>query len=105
MANGLSAFGFGSATGSSRVTTVDHRPSPDDPAPSLGPHCRASPLLRAGPPLCPASVLSPLPSSRLGVLPLAAGGPHRSSERPSRSGRQVPTFRTRAWTKLAPPPC
>src|SRR5215831_9127625 len=105
MANDLPAFGLGSLAGSSPNFTVDHQQSPDDPAPSLHPHYRASPLLRAGPPLCPASVLCPSQSSLLGVLPLAAGRPTRSSERPSVSGRQVPTFRTRAWTRLAPPPC
>ena len=38
---------------------VDQRVKLDDPTPSLHPHYRTSSLIRVGPPLCPASVLSP----------------------------------------------
>src|SRR6266508_3323967 len=54
--------GFGALTGSSRPA-VGRRPHPDNPAPSLRPHYQASPLLRAGPSLCPASVRCHLGSS------------------------------------------
>ncbi len=46
-------------------------PGPFAPAPLQGLH----PLLRAGPPLCPASVLCPSRCPPLGVLPLATRGP------------------------------
>ena len=39
--------------------TVDQAIGPDDPTPSLHPHYGTSSLLRVGPPLCLASVLSP----------------------------------------------
>jgi hypothetical protein len=75
--------GFGSLTGSSRHIAVDHRESQDDPPPSLDPHYRASSLPRGGPPLCPASVLSPSRISRLGFsLPRPAAGHNRSTGRP-----------------------
>ena len=51
-------------------------------------HCRYT--QRSAPPL------------RIGTLPLV-GLPLAGS--PFTSERQVPTFRTRAWTGLAPPPC
>jgi hypothetical protein len=38
---------------------VDQKVKLDDPTPSLHPHYGTSSLLRIGPPLCPASVLSP----------------------------------------------
>jgi len=90
--------GFGALTGSSRPA-VGRWPPPDNPAPSLRPHYQASPLLRAGPSLCPASVRCPLQFLLLGVLPLA------TATTLALSGRQVHTFRTSAWTRLAPPLC
>ena len=60
----------GSLTGSSRATPVDHRAArttrPLRSSPITGP----SSLLRDGPPLCPASVLSPSRFPPLGALPL-----------------------------------
>ena len=38
---------------------VDQKIKLDDPTPSLHPHYRTSSLIRVGPPLCPALVLSP----------------------------------------------
>ena len=72
-----------SLTGSSRAIAVDHQASQDDPPPSLHPRYRASPLPRDGPPLCPASVLSPSRISRLGFsLPRTTAGHNRSTGRP-----------------------
>src|SRR4051812_25417832 len=51
-----------------------------------------SPLLRDGPPPCPASVLSPSQFQLLEVLPYA----DRSNTRPDPSRRGVPTFHTGA---------
>src|SRR5215211_75904 len=103
MSNG---FGFGSLTRLLPPTAVDLKASPDDPSPSLRPHYRASPLLRDGPPLCPASVLGPSQLPLLGDLPSATGRrPQPRHWPPAASGRQVPTFRTRAQTTLAPPSC
>jgi hypothetical protein len=84
---------------------VDRRANPDDPSPSLHPHYRASALLRDGPPLCPASLLSPSRFQPLGVLAANGRRDPRSSEPTAAAGRQVHTFRTRARTTLAPPPC
>ena len=67
--------------GSSRPPPVDHQANQDDPSPSLRPHYRASPLLRDGPPLCPASVLSPSQFPPLGVLPPAGRGPTAQASR------------------------
>jgi hypothetical protein len=73
----------------------------DDPSPSLRPHYQASPLLRDGPPLCPATGTQPLAAHhRLRALPLAPGTHPGSVSR-----RQVPAFHARARTKLAPPTC
>jgi hypothetical protein len=103
ISNGL-PFGFGSLTGSSRIITVDHRTSQDDPPPSLHPHYRASQLPRGGPPLCRASVLSPSRFRPLGDLPSTTGRRLDSHWPAASTRRQVPTFNTRAPTKLAPPP-
>jgi hypothetical protein len=84
---------------------VDRRTSPDNPSPSLHPHYRASALLRDGPPLCPASLLSPSRFQPLGVLAANGRRDPRSSEPTAAAGRQVHTFRTEARTTLAPPPC
>jgi hypothetical protein len=84
---------------------VDRRANPDDPSPSLHPHYRASPLLRDGPPLCPASLLSPSRFQPLGVLAANGRRDPRSSEPTAAAGRQVHTFRAGARTTLAPPPC
>src|SRR6266851_1592626 len=46
----------------------------DGPAPWLHPHYQVSQLLRAGPPACPATVLSASRILPLGALPLAAQG-------------------------------
>ena len=86
--------------------TVDRSASQDDPSPSLHPHYQASQLLRDGPPLHPASLLSPSRFQPLGVLapddqPQAITAP--LAGRPI--GAQVHTFRTRAQAKLAPPLC
>src|SRR3954470_21094042 len=65
----------GSLTDSSRHLAVDRRSSLDDPPPSLGPHYRASSLLRGGPPLRCASLLRPsrcLPLGRLALAPVDA---------------------------------
>src|SRR5215469_11530803 len=51
-----------------------------------------SSLLRAAPPLCPASVLSSSWGPPIWTSPFA-------------SGRQVPTFRTRARFRVTPPSC
>ena len=99
MSNGLSD-NFGSLTRLLPTpTSVDHRTHPGDPSPSLRPHYRASPLLRDGPPLCPASVLHPSQFPLLGALPST----DRSNTRPAPPGRQVPTFRADARSELAPP--
>jgi hypothetical protein len=79
--------------------------SPDDPSPSLHPHYQASPLLRDGPPLHPASLRSPSRIQPLEVL--APGHQPQDITAPLASrpiGTQVHTFRTRAQTTLAPPP-
>jgi len=63
-----------------------------------------SPLLRAGPPLCLASVLSPTWPWPLGVLPLddqGAGITH--FDWPFVSRRQILLFRARACNELTPP--
>src|SRR5512144_1423206 len=86
------ANGFDDLTGSSQQALVGRRARPGNPSPSLHPHYRVSPLLRDGPPLCPASVLRPSRFLPLGDLPSAG----RSNTRPAPSGRQVPTFRTGA---------
>jgi hypothetical protein len=105
ISNGFATSDLGVLTGSSRLMTVDRRPHPDGPSPSLRPHYQASPLLRDSPPLCPASVLCPWQFLLLGVLPPATARPPTASSAAPVSGRQVPTFRTRAQAKLAPPPC
>ena len=88
----LGRFGFDMLTGSSRPSAVDRQTSPNDPAPSLRPHYQASPLLRAGPSLCPASVLCPSQFPLLGVLPLATGRPSRpvTGRRIGATGSHVP---------------
>src|SRR5215211_1422481 len=92
MTNGFS-FGFGSLTGSSHPRVVDHRTNPDSPPPLLGPHYQASSLLRGGPPLSPASLLSPSWFPPLGGLALASRVTTSSHERPDRyrgPGSHVP---------------
>ena len=84
---------------SSQITPVDRRTNPGNPSPSLRPHYRASPLLRDGPPPCPAPVLDPLQIPLLGALPSTG----RSNTRPAPLGQQVPTFRADACSELAPP--
>src|SRR5260370_6080446 len=100
MSNGLSCC-FGSFTRLLPALPVDHRTSQGNPSPSLGPHYRASSLLRDGPPACPASVLWPSQFPLLGLLPLAS----QPNTRPATSRRGVPAFRTAACTGLAPPSC
>src|SRR5439155_21634610 len=90
--NGLSCS-FGSLTRLLPTPrSVDRRTTPGNPSPSLRPRYRASPLLRDGPPLCPASVLGPSQCPLLGVLPSTG----RSNTQPIPPGRQVPTFRAGA---------
>ena len=84
---------------------VDHRPSQDDPPPSLHPHYRASQLPRGGPPLCHASVLSPSRFQPLEDLPSTNSRRLDRHWPAAGARRQVPTFHTGAQTKLAPPPC
>jgi hypothetical protein len=56
---------------------VDQKVKPDDPTPSLHPHYGTSSLLWVGPPLCPASVLSPLWVLHLGFsLRIRTTGSH-----------------------------
>ncbi len=66
--------------------------TPDDDALRSGSITELYPLLRATPPLCPASVLR-----RLRGLPACAS--------PFASARQVPAFRTHASIKITPPSC
>src|SRR6266566_5390028 len=87
MSNGLSCC-FGRLTWLLPAMPVDHQADPGNPPPSLRPHYQASPLLRDGPPPCPAPVLCPLQFPLLGVLPSAG----RSNTRPAPTGRGVPTF-------------
>src|SRR3954465_14188929 len=56
------------------------------------PIAEPSTLLRASPPLCPASVLRPLRRLTAWVSPFA-------------SGRQVPVFLTEACLEVTPPSC
>ena len=58
----------------------------------------------AGPPLCRASVLSPSRFARLGISRPRPTAGHNAHWPPASARRQVPTFHTRAPTKLAPPP-
>ena len=63
-----------------------------------------SPLLRDGPPLCPASLLSPSQICCLGFSLQTTGRRPEPLHWPAvPSGRQVPEFRTRARITLAPP--
>jgi len=63
-----------------------------------------SSLLRSGPPLCPASLLSPSQICCLGFsLQTTDRRPQPLHWPAVPSGRQVPEFRTRAQTTLAPP--
>jgi hypothetical protein len=63
-----------------------------------------SQLLRSGPPLCPASLLSPSQICCLGFsLQTTSRRPQPLHWPTAPSGRQVPEFRTRAQTTLAPP--
>ena len=63
-----------------------------------------SSLLRAGPPLCLASVLSPTWPWRGGVLPLGDQGSNLTHfDWPSVSRRQILLFRARACDELTPP--
>lgn len=80
--------------------TVDRPAGLDNPPPSLPPHYQGSPLLRGGPPpFSNDSVLSPRGIHRLKFsLP-------RPRPEAAALERQVHTFRTRAQTRLAPPPC
>ena len=65
-----------------------------------------SPLIRDGPPLCPASLLSPSQIRCLGFSLETTGRRPEPLHWPAvPSGRQVPEFRTRAQTTLAPPSC
>jgi hypothetical protein len=98
MSNGLSCC-FGLLTWLLPAMPVDHQADPGNPPPSLRPHYQASPLLRDGPPPCPAPVLCPLQFPLLGVLPSAG----RSNTRPAPTGRGVPTFGAGACAELAPP--
>src|ERR1700709_937940 len=72
-----------------------------------GPITEPSTLLRAPPPLCPASVLGP--SRRLPPrVPASALGRSRrltASVAPFASGRQVPVFLTEACLEVTPPSC
>jgi hypothetical protein len=98
-------FGFGSLTRLLPPHSVDRRTNQDDPSPSLPPHYRASQLPRDGPPLCPASVLSPSRICRSGVfLPRTAAGQRLRHWPRAGAGRQVHAFGTGAQTRLAPPP-
>ena len=91
--------------------TVDLQTTVNCPAPSLRPHYRASPLLRAGPPLCPASVLSHSQCPLLVVLPLAANNTSRlyrgdrfscSMPAPAMSSRHLYTGHHRGHIQAAP---
>src|SRR5439155_19670107 len=79
--------GFRSLTRLLPLGAVDRQASPDDPSPSLHPHYRASPLLRDGPPLCPASLLGPSRFQPLGVLASTNDRrPHSATGRPRARG-------------------
>src|SRR5215467_11175240 len=89
--------GFASSTGSScfQLATGQGRTTqPLRSSPITGP----STLLRAAPPLRPASVLSPSRPSRLEPLALVPSR-HRRGE------AQVLTFHTKAWSSFATPTC
>src|SRR6266516_5668894 len=80
ISNGLSC-NFGPLTRLLPAMPVDRRANPGNPSPSLRPHYRASPLLRDGPPLCPAPVLGPSQFLLLG---------DRKSTRLNSSHRTIP---------------
>ena len=80
----LRDFGFGSLTRLLPPTTVDRSASQDDPSPSLHPHYQASQLLRDGPPLHPASLLSQPPSTFVSTPPRGNRASHRRSLPPRR---------------------
>src|SRR5674476_218610 len=74
------------------------------PAPSLSPITGPSSLLRAGPPLCLASVLSPMQPWPPGVLPLDDQGVNIAHfDWPFVSRRQVLLFHASACNELTPP--
>src|SRR5215207_820789 len=83
------ANGFGSLTWLLPATPslVGHQANPGDPPPWLHPRYQASSLLRGGPPLCPASVRSPLAGLLLGDLPLPADG---QTDQPACRGDRFP---------------
>src|ERR1035438_443991 len=98
-------FSFGSLT---RLLPRHHgwppsspgRPLPLRSSPITGP----SSLLRSGPPLCPASLLSPSQICCLGFSLQTTDRRPKPLHWPTvPSGRQVPEFRTRAQITLAPP--
>src|SRR6266446_1002533 len=87
--------GFASSTGSSRFQLASDQGRTTQPlrsSPITGP----STLLRAAPPLRPASVLSPSRLEPLAACPFTPGG---------RDEAQVLTFHTKAWSSFAPPTC
>ena len=87
--------GFGSLTGSSRVTAVDHRTSQDDPSPSLDPHYRASSATTRRSAPVPRIGTQPLADQPLGALPSTSDRrPEPRHWPPAGAGRQVPTFHT-----------
>ena len=85
-----------------RTPPVDRTNKPRTTRPlRSAPITGASPLLRAGPPANPATVLSPSRFPPLGTLPLA---PHRLQAR-AVSGHAFPVPRREPQTGLASPPC
>jgi len=74
---------------------VGQWPRPNNAAPSLQPITGPSTLLRAAPPLRPASVLSPARLEPCGLSLHVLG----------RDEAQVLTFHTKAWSSFAPPTC
>ena len=104
-----------SPVGSSHAWWLAHKTVPDTPPALLHPHYWASQLLPGGPPLCAASVLYLSLFPQLEDLPSMIGrasrsrsspmGGRASRATPSSSARQLPTFRTGAQAKLAPPVC
>src|ERR671922_763883 len=78
------------SSGSSRVTAVDHRASPDDPSPSLQPHYRTfiATTVRSAP--VPRIGTQPLADQPLGALPSTGDRRPQPLHRPPvGAGRQV----------------
>ena len=103
-------FCLGRSVGSSPEGLTSTRPV-NCPALRSGPITGPSPLLRAGPPLCPASVLSHSQCPLLVVLPLAAKNPSRlyrgdrfscSMPAPATSSRHLYTGHRRGHIQAAP---